>query len=549
MKMKSILKEWRNFKLNEMSRTYTYSPVDIPEDIISRASSSQSNPKTDLAVKETIKELFDIVRDNNDIFISFVKNWNDSIPTLSVNPTVKYETPHGIYGYPLEKESLIRYFTQGQPTSAKFATNYPYIQVYKINEINTIKIKSNNETNYQEFNYNKDIKTLANLTINYISAYFYRTDEDVFDNNETINTSKTIYDLFRGSFAGYESSSGSFNLSERNIDTQGIYTCLSTFIKELCKNNFIEENGRVSDEIQNVFVKFVNNLASSTRNKYFSRSNVSSFYKIYFIAYFYSKFIDYVCREGGIDSGSMFSILLNSIGIKGIDDSEGTGTIHSNEPAQAVMINVDDSDRYTLLGTYNNINPNNENKEEIAVYIDELLQENKIEIDDIDVEFTKIKYGDINSFIAEGMPEALNEMDTDIMAPLNVKYDPTTRVEVYSKTLHCIYFKTEYIDELIYRIYHISISLNKAIYLKLKYTYTILHDNNPEAASDAKNQFISQTISKFIQQEFKSVIAEFDDPEVRKNLADDFSLICNKLNQKESLPFNENLTSFFNSNV
>ena len=172
MKMNHILKEWRNFTLNEMSSTYKHSPVDIPEDIISSASSSQSNPKTELTVKETIKELFDIVRDNNDIFISFVKNWNDSVPSLSVNPTVKYETPHGIYGYPLEKENLIQYLTRGQPTSARFATNYPYIQIYRINEINTIKIESNNETNYQEFNYNKDIKKIFNYIRKWKKKYF-----------------------------------------------------------------------------------------------------------------------------------------------------------------------------------------------------------------------------------------------------------------------------------------------------------------------------------------------------------------------------------------
>ena len=549
MKMKHILKEWHNFRLNEMSRTYRHSPVDIPEDIISSASSSQSNPKTDLSVKETIKELFDIVRDNNDIFISFVKNWNDNVPTLSVNPTVKYETPHGIYGYPLEKENLIQYLTQGQPTSARFATNYPYIQVYKINEINTIKIKSNNETNYQEFNYNKDIKTLTNLAINYISAYLYKTDEDIFDGDTPSNESKSIYDLFRGSFSGYESTSGGFNLSERNIGMQEIYTCLQTFIEELCKNRLIEESGRVSDSVQNVFVKFVNNLAGSSRNKHLNKSNASSFYKIYYIAYFYSKLIDYICREGGINSGSMLSILLNSIGVKGIDDSEGTATIHTNEPAQAVMINIDDSDRYTLLGTYNNINPGNNNKEEIEIYIDELLQENKIDIDDIDVEFTKAKYSNIKHFIEEGMPEAFSEVKEDIMRPITVPYNPEERLQSFNNTLDSGYFKTKYIDELIFHSLHIAIKLKKVIFLKLKYTYTNLMNHDLEGANAARDQFISQKISEFIKKEFINVVKKFNDPDTRKAILEDFSLVCNKLNEKEQIPFNENLTSFFNSNI
>ena len=59
-------------------------------------------------------------------------------------------------------------------------------------------------------------------------------------------------------------------------------------------------------------------------------------------------------KENRVRQGSIFTMLLNSIDIDFIND-KGSGTLHSNEPIQAVYLNSSKKENVVLIGTFNNI--------------------------------------------------------------------------------------------------------------------------------------------------------------------------------------------------
>ena len=100
--------------------------------------------KTKLSLEEILEEL--IVAAGPTTYIRYQNKFGDvEVPPMEVSPQVRFQTPHGIYGYPLNQHNLQSIITRGQPTSAGFATNYDYFHVYKIDTSKTANVKKDKE--------------------------------------------------------------------------------------------------------------------------------------------------------------------------------------------------------------------------------------------------------------------------------------------------------------------------------------------------------------------------------------------------------------------
>ena len=96
--------------------------------------------KTKLEKKDILKEL--ILEAGPETYIRFQNNFDDSdFPSLEVSPKVQFQTPHGIYGYPLNQDNLQSLVISGKPTNADFATEYLFFHVYKISKSKTVNIE------------------------------------------------------------------------------------------------------------------------------------------------------------------------------------------------------------------------------------------------------------------------------------------------------------------------------------------------------------------------------------------------------------------------
>jgi len=84
--------------------------------------------KTKLTIEEVLEEL--ILNSGPNTYIRFEKKYGDlEFPPLKISPRVNYQTPHGIYGYPLDKVNVENLVNTGMPTSAGFATKYDFFHV------------------------------------------------------------------------------------------------------------------------------------------------------------------------------------------------------------------------------------------------------------------------------------------------------------------------------------------------------------------------------------------------------------------------------------
>lgn len=92
-----------------------------------------------------------------------------------------------------------------------------------------------------------------------------------------------------------------------------------------------------------------------------------------------------------VPEGSMFTILLDGIGISSINDTEGTSLLHQSEPSQAVALDTKKSEgesvSYNLIGTYHSpahyfeLYP--ERRSQAITIIDKLLETGEISIDTV----------------------------------------------------------------------------------------------------------------------------------------------------------------------
>ena len=381
--MKELLKEWRkyNSSINEMSRVWTQDASRFDTTSFNTAAASQSNDRTDLSFTHFIKEILQIVEENSgkDLFVSFVDEYDGDTPNLGVSPNIEYDTPHGVYGYPLSNKTVYNLLTTGDPTGAKFATDREYMHVYSLSKTDSIKINSDLSTNYDDRKFDKDVYTISKMSVDYILSIIdrHKMSGEILPMIEDNGLSP------KGPFA-------KFIKTKRieNIQKGGGYVILvlawiyNSYIRQKKKSNIIAE------ELKQIVIDF----SLSEDNRFKDREEQSKFYQLYYIARFCSNLCEglgYNKSLKPVPSGGMFTLLLDGVGIKSIDDSKGTATLHSNEPSQSVSFDTKkiagENESYNLIGTY--LSPScyftNTEKSAAKEIIDDLLASGEISIDTV----------------------------------------------------------------------------------------------------------------------------------------------------------------------
>lgn len=357
--VKVLLETWRRYDqgLNE-SRLYSMSPSELSGEEFNKAATTQKLDKTDLSKEETIREVLDTVIRNKSIAISFVNSYKDKsgkfvVPSLGVSPNISYDTPHGIYTYPLNLENVAKFLYTGQPTDAEFATDAGYFHLIKDDDIKSVVINADKSTNYDNRNYKSDSVELVRVFMNYVVSYMSENSEIVSRINNELGSSQSrinLDDLRSLTFDDIES-----------LAFDDIVVELYQYIY-----SYFESRYDISRTVDNsVIVKitsFLDRLSLTSNNRFEEEANNEKFYKLYYIAYFCSNFLTCVFRQVSsvkessfIKPGGLFTMLLTAVGINNIIDNKGTGTIHGNEPTQAVYTDISNLGNIKLLGTYKNI--------------------------------------------------------------------------------------------------------------------------------------------------------------------------------------------------
>lgn len=345
MKFKRILKEWNSF-LKE-SEAFGEDPSNFDNSIFSRKTPQLSIDKTSLNEEQLIADLSKYLLEYNKVFLSFVDRYDKDIPRLSVNPKITYNTPHGLYGYPLTKERFYQFLVTGNPTSADFATDMPYFHVYLVKDTGKIKIERDGRTNYDDRLYIKDAKTLIKTGLDYFVSLFHNNRElkSVFEQNNNITTFSSA-------------------LNHRLLSSNSeIIRTTKTILNFFSDISDLETQTNIDDENFLRFCIVIENSAFRITNPSQKiKIENSKFHMLYCLAYYFTTLLnslEIIAKNENIDlniikKGGLYTLLLSSINIKSIDDSKGTATIHMGEPSQIVTINTNNSDNIILLGTYRN---------------------------------------------------------------------------------------------------------------------------------------------------------------------------------------------------
>ncbi len=347
---------------------------------------------TELDSEETLLKVLENVGDN--CFISFVDDYDEKVPRLEVSPEVSYDTPHGNYAYPLNIKNLKDIIEKSKVGGTSFALNRPYFHMFKkSNSLNYIEINKDGTNNYSG-NLEKDLKTIVHTAvINFTAQLIEKEDKassknklNIDHNNELLLIKKKIKrKLIVSKNAGRDSFKEEF-----------------LFLTKLLAKSVTYNNNRIPSDIIKETITY---LVRLTKMEAFSQNNIffktrtgkvkSNFHILYFACYMLSNIIsdnlsdlpsfedkdpndfdvskinkkltqkdDDLFGDLQLDkilnnaldntTGPVFTMLLNSIDVDFIND-KGSGTLHINEPIQAVYLNSSKKESINLIGTFNNI--------------------------------------------------------------------------------------------------------------------------------------------------------------------------------------------------
>lgn len=425
----NTLKEFIKLHVLNESEVYMEDPSDFDNSSIGRLSNSQSVDFTNLSVEESIKRICLLVENHKELNISFVDQYDARAPRLSVNPSITWDTPHGIYGYPLNSFNLNDFLRTGSPTKATFATDRNYFHIYKIADLNSIKIKKDYRTSYKDINYYKDIATLTKLACRFILSKIERSGAyRLICQRQVPKNISSIVEL-RKEF-------------KKSLDDNS-----SQAFKKIVAYLYLlheSENKDIPDFVIEDISSYLTKLSYSKENKFSDRAQKSKFYSIYFSAYFLSRLIEnssiQIVEKDPPKAGGIFTVLLNGIGIDSIQDIKGTSLLHQNEPNQTVSFDINrisgENLSYHLLGTFKNFYKKGNYNKIADTVIEDLLTSSQISIDTIYPEKTlslktfeedvkeeldnnKMFATQVTSHLGESITKAFDEMlqklDADVM--------------------------------------------------------------------------------------------------------------------------------------
>ena len=115
-----------------------------------------------------------------DTFMSFSDSYEvdpvtlkELIPKFSLNPNAEFNTPHGFYFYPFDKNNAKKFYACGMPTSADFAINRPYFHLVKV-DLNNPKVLIINEDgscnkSISSENFMKNVREIIRIHMNFFN--------------------------------------------------------------------------------------------------------------------------------------------------------------------------------------------------------------------------------------------------------------------------------------------------------------------------------------------------------------------------------------------
>jgi len=307
--------------------------------------------KTKLSVKDTLKDL--ILAAGPETYIRFQNKFDDGddAPALEVSPNVQFQTPHGIYGYPLGQDNLQNLVIAGKPTNADFAVNYMFFHVYKINKSKTANVEKNTkDTNIIQGRYSNKRKIIDDI------AECIRLSSVLLKQGRTAEADEQTYLEFEKDIQRLRT-----RKYEVGIDLSEVFKKYSSFTGTNSKSLFDIYKVEIAESI---YIR----VRESISKRY---SNVSKQFSFFVIL---KEAISYIASTisdvNETSKGQYFSLLLKAVGISGISDY-ATGTIHPNEPSQSVSFDFS-GNTIEPIGTYRNIFKNiSDNEEERNKYVEE----------------------------------------------------------------------------------------------------------------------------------------------------------------------------------
>lgn len=411
---KNIYKNWNNF-INEAGKVLTNTEI---ENMGAKRQSEKSINSTKKVITDPDRIKSDLVKNAGpSTFISFVNPWDDNSPSLSVNPNVSYDTPHGIYGYPLTRKNAQSLINHGQPTKAQFATDYKYFHVFKLSGMQTktslenpggesisgddshIVIQNDGRNNYTSRKLVSDATEIFTKFL-FICAHKFDSEEirEKFGNAdekdkdfyklENSNSIKVKYnemlDAFDRSskqekfkdlsleelvkrYLSYEKLIGHTSMhSNDKINLNPAYFGLIiAYIHKYTKANnkkgfdaaireFMSVKGSVI--IKDIFNALKSSLKDLRDMGSKMTENTTPFHVLYYFTQSLSHITELLDLKNKDSSGYYFSLYLNLAGIKNITD-KGSSTVHPNESEQGLNFSFESTldDSIEHVGTYLNI--------------------------------------------------------------------------------------------------------------------------------------------------------------------------------------------------
>ena len=299
--------------------------------------------KTKLSLEEVLEEL--IIAAGPSTYIRFVEKFGDiEIPKFEVSPKVKYQTPHGIYGYPLDQNNLSMLVTRGRPTSADFMANASFFHLYKIDKSKTANVAKDE----------KDLRVIQGKYTNKAAviddiAECIRLTAGLITHREPEDAVLQDYKALEKDIKHLKS-----NVSYDNYYFNSIFTKYSHLVGEVDEKKIDEKQSLINIykfEIADAMYEYIRSRLD--KFGYYSK-NVSKQYSFFVILKDTIGSISSAIAEINKTSrGQYYSILLKAVGIQGITD-DSTSTIHGNEPSQSVSFDFS-GNTITPIGTFRNV--------------------------------------------------------------------------------------------------------------------------------------------------------------------------------------------------
>lgn len=264
------------------------------------------NPK--IAAMQTLEKY----KDDPNVYISY-----RSINKIGINPNSRYNTPNGIYAYPL-KEMWDKLKREGKASAVPFAGENPYIYVLKY--VGTGKFVNDMYTEYTNVDFDRDLTKIQQLY------------GDKIDNNELVkeyynNLDEVLRDTVFKPLRYY----GYYEGNE--IDIEKIITHITSSGDSY--NNI--EKLRLLSVDYNKIIKTIDfdSVVKYAMDTAYDKNPISFFWNI-------SRWISNDGKDPKAAYGSNFTNkwngILRNLGYDGFADKSGRGIIHPAEPIQAVFL-------------------------------------------------------------------------------------------------------------------------------------------------------------------------------------------------------------------